>query len=277
MKLLTLNTHSWMEEQPLEKLETLAQMIAAREIDIICLQEVNQRKDVGEGHTDAFFHHALNQMPIKKDNFAYLLVKRLKELEMSYHWCWMPSHIGYEVYEEGSAILSRNTLQAESFIASETTEFTDYHTRRMLGATTVVNGKDVYVMSCHFSWWEGENSGFYQEWQTTENVLSSKTVPLFLMGDLNNPSHIEGQGYTQLVNSSLPLVDSFSHAKNKMGEATVKKVIDGWENNQESLRIDYVFVSNQLEVSTYEVVFDGKRTPVVSDHFGVFVSGNWKE
>ena len=41
-KFLTLNTHSWMEEEPEQKLADLVQQIVREDYDVICLQEVNQ-------------------------------------------------------------------------------------------------------------------------------------------------------------------------------------------------------------------------------------------
>ena len=41
-KLLTLNTHSWMEANTLKKLVDLAEHILAEKYDVICLQEINQ-------------------------------------------------------------------------------------------------------------------------------------------------------------------------------------------------------------------------------------------
>ncbi|HCO71570.1 MAG TPA: hydrolase, partial [Enterococcus sp.] len=40
MKVLTLNTHSWLEENQLEKCKMIAQEIATGDYDIIALQEV---------------------------------------------------------------------------------------------------------------------------------------------------------------------------------------------------------------------------------------------
>ena len=42
MKLLTLNTYSWMLEDSLSKLDQLAKAIHRENFDIIALQEVNQ-------------------------------------------------------------------------------------------------------------------------------------------------------------------------------------------------------------------------------------------
>ena len=41
-KFLTLNTHSWMEEEQESKLNQLAERILQEKYDVICLQEVNQ-------------------------------------------------------------------------------------------------------------------------------------------------------------------------------------------------------------------------------------------
>ncbi len=42
MKVLTLNTHSWLEDGQEAKLKVIAQEIAAGDYDLIALQEVNQ-------------------------------------------------------------------------------------------------------------------------------------------------------------------------------------------------------------------------------------------
>ncbi|MEM5597635.1 hypothetical protein AAHB53_17460 [Niallia circulans] len=54
MKLLTLNTHSWIEESPLEKLEAIMEQLLADSYDVISLQEVNQSMDAEEAEVDSF-------------------------------------------------------------------------------------------------------------------------------------------------------------------------------------------------------------------------------
>ncbi len=39
---MTLNTHSWLEEEPVTKLQDLADKILTERYDVIALQEVNQ-------------------------------------------------------------------------------------------------------------------------------------------------------------------------------------------------------------------------------------------
>lgn len=43
MKLLTINVHSWLEENQEEKMEILAKVIAEKRYDVVALQEVNQQ------------------------------------------------------------------------------------------------------------------------------------------------------------------------------------------------------------------------------------------
>lgn len=42
MKLLTLNCHSWQEDNQIEKIKYLAKVIQEEEYDVIALQEVSQ-------------------------------------------------------------------------------------------------------------------------------------------------------------------------------------------------------------------------------------------
>ena len=42
MKLLTLNVHAWLEVAQIPKIYALAHEIVQRDVDVVCLQEVNQ-------------------------------------------------------------------------------------------------------------------------------------------------------------------------------------------------------------------------------------------
>ncbi|HHL9982595.1 TPA: exodeoxyribonuclease III, partial [Streptococcus pyogenes] len=69
-KVLTLNTHSWMQANTLKKLVALAEHILAEKYDIICLQEINQLIE-SELATDLPRYQALSGTPnIHKDHFA---------------------------------------------------------------------------------------------------------------------------------------------------------------------------------------------------------------
>lgn len=67
MKLLTLNCHSWQENNQLEKIAILADDIAEKSYDVIALQEVSQL-------IDSDILHGL----VKRDNYAVVLLDELK-------------------------------------------------------------------------------------------------------------------------------------------------------------------------------------------------------
>lgn len=268
MKLLTLNTHSWMEENPEQKLQQLAEKIGEEQYEIIALQEVNQLLESNAAPVDAFFHPVEEQWPIHEDNFAYRLVELLKENGHHYHWSWSESHLGYDRFAEGAAILSKTAISPESLLVSTANNFHDYHTRRILAGKTKIQNQEVLVLSCHYSWWE---AGFPYEWQQTMEYLNGKNLPLLLMGDFNNAADREGEGYDHLLESAPYLNDAYTVADKRNGIYTVEKSIDGWEGNADQLRIDYVFLTSHFQVATYQVTFDGINAPVVSDHYGVEV------
>ena len=62
MKLLTINVHSWLEENQLEKLNILAKTIVEKKYDVVAMQEVNQLINSADVHDG-----------IKEDNFGKLL------------------------------------------------------------------------------------------------------------------------------------------------------------------------------------------------------------
>ena len=104
---------------------------------------------------------------------------------------------------------------------------------------------------------------------TIREILSDGATTVVILGDLNNPAGTTG--YQLVENSYLPIQDAFVVAEETSGEATVEKKIDGWEENEAALRIDYAFVPKQWHVRKYEVIFDGRKTPIVSDHFGLLI------
>ena len=101
MKFLTLNTHSWMEEDAEGKFQTLKKQILKAKYDIICFQEVNQEIETSVVDTDAYYHALPSATPIHQDHFVRLLVEKLAEEGLQYHWTWAYNHIGYDHLNEG--------------------------------------------------------------------------------------------------------------------------------------------------------------------------------
>ena len=263
-KFLTLNTHSWMEEEQESKLNQLAERILQEKYDVICLQEVNQLVESEQVVQAPFYYAVDGAIPIHQDHYALRLVEKLAEAGLDYYWSWAYNHIGFDIYNEGVAILSRKPLKARELLVSEVNDPSDYHTRKVFLAETELDGQSITVASCHLSWWD---KGLQEEWAKFESELLQVETPLVLMGDFNNP--VDYEGYQHILQSPLALQDSHKVADQTIGAATVEGDIAGWAGNKDALKIDYIFTSKDFNIEKSAVVFDGQRGPVVSDHFGL--------
>lgn len=276
MKVLTLNTHAWMEEYPEEKLEQIADFIAQEGFEMIALQEINQTMDSNEVTDDLFIKPSgeTHSVAIKEDNFAYLLVRLLKKRGQTYYWSWTANHIGYDKYDEGVAILSKTPFSSESILVSDSTDYACHLTRRILKGHISVDNQEWAVFSCHYSWWLGPEDDllFKKEWDETLRHIDpdSDTIHL-LMGDFNNEAEVQEEGYAYMQKTAPQILDTYVEAEEKIGSATVLDDIDGWEGDTNEKRIDYIFTDYTGDIKSSRVVFDGQREPIVSDHFGVVV------
>lgn len=275
MRLLTLNVHGRIEEQLDDKMNEIVDFIVRQDIDYIALQEVAQEIDdkvvsdellVASNYiqtTKQYF-----DVPIKETNYAIQLVEKLKHKNQKYYWSFAPTHIGFETYDEGVAILSKNPFEAEPLHLSETLDYSNYHTRFALVAKDLQ--RQFLVLSTHHSWWE---NGFENEWQAIENYIKNSEYTKFaILGDFNNEASINGEGYQLMMESDLNIQDSFLEADQTIGEFTVEDAIDGWDDHHDQKRIDYQFFNPEATIENHEVVFDGKKYPVVSDHYGIYVT-----
>ncbi|MGO1476126.1 endonuclease/exonuclease/phosphatase family protein [Alkalibacterium gilvum] len=276
MKVLTLNTHAWMEEESYDKIEKIIDRILAKDYTFIALQEINQSIEAEEVEDPGFIQPEGDDpgIRIKADNFALLIVKGLRERGLNYYWSWTANHIGYDKYDEGVALLSQTPYTAESLRVSNSDDYTHHYTRRVLKAATRVNGNRWNILSCHYSWWKDGKGRelFKSEWDRTRTLLEDddKTSHL-IMGDFNNEATLAGEGYNYINMTTPFLSDTYTEAEKKVGEATVISAIDGWEGHAYEKRIDYIFTDNRKHIDTYRVVFDNENGPIVSDHFGVEV------
>ena len=150
-KFLTLNTHSWMEEEQETKLNQLAERILQEKYDVICLQEVNQLMESEQVVQAPFYKAVEGTIVIHQDHFALCLVEKLAKAGLDYHWSWAYNHIGFDIYNEGVAILSRKPIAPREVLVSEVNDPSDYHTRKVLLAETEVEGQLMTIASCHLS------------------------------------------------------------------------------------------------------------------------------
>ncbi|WKD61208.1 Maltose 6'-phosphate phosphatase [Corynebacterium ciconiae DSM 44920] len=275
MKVLTLNTHSWMEEMQIPKLYTLARMLVDEHVDIIAVQEVNQSRCMPPaadlpGWVSA--DGALDSIPVHRDNYALLLVRALHQLapEIPWQWSWIPVHLGFGVFDEGVAVISRHEI-TEAIQLSHGGGFDYEDVRRR--ASLAVRSAGLWWVSSHFSWWRDDtDTMFAREWRHVSSSLDRLVdiAPVVLCGDFNVPAGLNGGGYDYVMRSGR-WSDSFYQAREVHGEATVHTTIHGWDDNEQALRIDYVFTSPGVEATRHSVVFPDTTAEALSDHSGIVV------
>ena len=264
MKLLTLNTHSWQESDQLQKLDIIAQAIIDQDCDVIALQEVNQH------HLSATVSDKIcSNYPVHSDNYGYLLQQKLTELGHDYQLTWDFVHQSYEVYQEGLAFLTRLPIVEHQVIdLNDDYDDTNWKHRRAVRIKVLYQQRELDLYNCHCGWWNDNESLFTDHLNRICTTLSPRLS--FLLGDFNNPSHIRHQGYDYALRCHL--YDCYAMAETKDTGTTVVKNIDGWQQNSQSLRLDYIFSNQPVSVITHQVIFNGDFYDVVSDHFGVITN-----
>lgn len=264
---LTLNLHTWQEKEARRKLDIIADAIARLKPDFVCLQECAQHRDAPPV-TDPRAPWQQGQDAIRADNAAHLLSKRLADKHGSswtYRWSW--AHYGWNVWEEGVAVLSRHPVLDHDgqFISAEKSTAT-IHSRKAVRITADVRGLGrINVFSVHTSWWK---SGLPEQIDALKAYAEMKRkrwnpAATIIAGDFNAPA---GEaGYDRLTAPGANrLVDSYLEVN--PGGMT-DRTIDGGG------RIDYIFfmAGDRIVPLTSQRWFldDPLLGGKVSDHCGV--------
>ncbi len=273
IKVLTLNTHSWVEIHQVHKIKLLADFILDQDIDLIALQEVNQNLISPTVPAPEGFL-ALEDRPLRDNNFALLLTALLRQAGAHYQWTWAGAHLGWNIYDEGSSILSKQPIQAGQHfqVSSQEYGYRDVFRRCALACQIKLASGPLWLVNVHMNWWHKQNRYFFAEDFNRLNQRVRQLAdrgPLLLLGDFNVAAGPDSPGWQQML--ELGWHDAFWHARRRQGEHTVQQAISGWEENSLAKRIDYVLASGPVTFSNYRVVFDGQQEPAISDHAGVLV------
>ena len=268
MKIMTINTHSYIEENSEEKLNIFTDAISRLQPDIIAMQEVNQ-KTSSEPLEDAK-ETVLNQfgIPLKSDNFGLRVAEALEKQGVFYKLVWLGIKHAYEAYDEGICFLCKMPAESScAFLISKCSSNENWRKRMVLGIE--VNKEWFY--NVHMGRWDDSEEPFYNQWLCL-NEKAAHGTPRWLMGDFNAPSDYKNEGYSSILSSGW--YDTYTLAKEKDGGGTVSGGIDGWEDktNFENKRIDYIFTDTKREIQSSYTVFNGKNEKRVSDHNAVLVS-----
>lgn len=279
MKIMTLNTHSLQEENYQQKLEGFIERILKEQPDVIALQEVNQT--IAAPKAPPHMHRGLMQLshgvPLREDNHAAVIAKRLHLAGIPCAWAWQPIKIGYGKYDEGLAIICLNhrIRHAEAFRISSVDDYANWKTRKVLGVQLC--DRDDWFYTVHMGWWNDPQEPFRHQWKQLERMLGEKKkkAPVWLLGDFNGPAEVRGESYDCIAKSGWN--DTYLLAGERDDGMTVRGVIDGWRDkiagpeSLEGMRIDQIWCSESAPVLSSSVIFNGANGPVVSDHFGVMI------
>lgn len=259
LKILILNLHCYQEENQDEKFTQIAKAINELDADIICFQEVAEYWRDGQGDWES--------------NSAKLINDRLKH-PFHLHTDW--SHLGFDKYREGVAILSRFPLSDhEARYVSDSEDIFSIHSRKVVKAKVHVPYMGaINVFSAHLSWLEDGFEGQFNklhEWAESQSTDDIKAT--LLCGDFNITA---GEvGYEQVVASN-QYDDQFLAANEQGVFEQIFRVNDAhWQDLlTDDYRIDYVFMNkqSQLKVTSAKVVFTEQDYGRVSDHCGYFMT-----
>lgn len=270
MKLITLNTHSLVEENYQKELDDFVYAVAGEKPDIIALQEVNQSISAVEEKADRLNGFtSCGNIPVKADNHALNTVRKLYEKGLKYYWTWLGIKKSYEIYEEGIALLSLSpVVETAVHTISSTDDYGNWKTRKVVGIRTE-KYPDEWFYSVHFGWWNDSDEPFQSQWKRFSEAVDKKEQ-VWLMGDFNSPAELRGEGYDMVKTHGWH--DSFLLAKSRDKGVTVKESIDGWHGKKigsYGMRIDQIWSRREREILSSQVVFNGNNYPIVSDHYGV--------
>lgn len=279
MKLITLNTHSLLEENYEKKLHDFADAIIKEQPDVFALQEVNQSllKPVVEMESSYGYVPVTGmEVSIRKGNHALSVAILLEKAGLHYEWTWVPIKLGYETYEEGIALFSRSPiLETREFYVSKTKDYKNWRSRMLLGIKNEAYDAS-WFYSAHFGWWDDEKEPFSYQWDVADFTIKELICDeeCYVMGDFNSPDKLPNQGYDYVKKSGW--YDTWEMALVKDSGLTVGHVIDGWHDRVESgsvnangMRLDYIWCNKKKNVLSSEVIFNEKKYSIVSDHYGV--------
>ena len=185
--------------------------------------------------------------------------------EYNYNFIWDFSHIGYDIYEEGLAILTKHNINNyEGFYISKSTRADFYKTRKIVKADININNKEISFFSCHLGWWNDEDEPFKKQ---VNNLVKKVDKKSFIMGDFNNNAFVRNEGYDYILSKNL--IDTYNLAIEKDSGVTVEGEIAGWEGKREEKRLDIIFTTEDIKVSSSKVIFNNKNKNTISDHYGV--------
>jgi maltose 6'-phosphate phosphatase len=255
LRIMILNLHCYQEDSQDEKFTQIATAIDDLAVDVVCFQEVAEHWNHGQGDWASNSANIINQ-------------RLLQPFYLYTDW----SHLGFDKYREGVAILSRHPLlESQSRYVSDTEDVFNIHARKVvMTAIDLPYMGRINIFSAHLSWWE---NGFRQQFQRlrqwAESLQTEDVNATLLCGDFNIT--VGSEGYREVVEHS-QYQDQYLIANGMGLYDDMFRVNDAhWQNySTDEYRIDYIFMTqhSRLRVATARVLFTEWDYGQVSDHCG---------
>ena len=255
LSVMILNLHCYQEDDQQRKFRQIAKAIEEQAADVVCFQEAAEHWNNGHGDWAS--------------NSANIINQHLKRpMHIYYDW----SHLGFDRFREGVAILSRYPLlQQEARYVSDSHDPYSIHSRKVVMAQIQVPYIGLLnVFSAHLSWWE---DGFREQFQRlcswAENLRHEGLQATLLCGDFNIAAG--SIGYRQVVEHGR-YQDQYLAVNHRGLFDKIFRVNDPhWQHLlADDYRIDYIFMNKDagLRATTARVVFTEQDYGQVSDHCG---------
>jgi maltose 6'-phosphate phosphatase len=259
LKILTLNLHCYQEENQDAKFSQIAKAIDDLDIDVVCLQEVGEPWGNGSGDWDS--------------NAAKIIRDKLRQ-HYNLHTDW--SHIGFDRYREGIAVLSRyDFLMTDASYVSSSHDVYNINSRKVVMAQFDVPYMGlVNVVSAHLSWPSG---GFFDQFDRLRAWANQRhgddLAATFLCGDFNIKAGSEG--YQAVVRTG--------EYEDQYLAATERSIFENiFRKNPANIdrqlakdgRIDFIFMQKRSSldaVAARELFTNDDYYGRVSDHTGYCV------
>ncbi len=259
LKILILNLHCYQEDNQDYKFSQIAKAINELDVDVVCLQEVAELWNNGQGDWDT--------------NSAKIIQDRLTA---PFHLYTDWAHRGFDQYREGVAILSKYAMSGQdSKYVSDSHDPYSIHSRKVVMAQIKVpHMGSINVFSAHLSWWEdGFKDQFTRLSEWAESKQSVEVSTTLLCGDFNITAGSPGYG---MVVDAHQYDDQFLAANSPSVFEKVFRVNDShWQHYlAEDYRIDFIFMNKAsgLVVTSANVLFTEQDYGRVSDHCGYLMT-----
>lgn len=245
MKVLSLNLHCFQEENYQAKLDKVADFIRENEVDVCLFQEAAQL-------ASAF--KIDNQIRVG-NNANYIASK------LNYHIYFHPYKLGFAIYEEGLAIISRLPItNCSHSTISKTNSFNSWLKRELIWAD--IGGFTFF--NTHLGW-DCDDECAINQIKNNLYITCKREKRFFLAGDFNYPDNSAEIKIIKKDLFSLSDIAGLDSYRNPTFHRELDSQLD-FDNNK---MIDFIFTNLPLTLKEFSIVFNNPDD-YVSDHSGLY-------